>query len=72
MEVVLKNTADYVLQVPLNSGPTIQLAPGEATKPLRKLEVINNRTIKKLEERGCISMMEQKVVKSAKDCTKKK
>ena len=69
--VIVKNTADCVLAIPLKSGRHIQVAPGETTKPLSKLEV-DNRTNKKLVERGCISMMEQKVVKSATDRSEKK
>jgi len=68
----LRNTARHILVIPLNSGRTIHLAPGEVSEPLSEVEVVNNPTIKKLTDRNWISRPKEKIAESLTKRVKKK
>ncbi|MFX0194759.1 MAG: hypothetical protein ACFFCW_01455 [Candidatus Hodarchaeota archaeon] len=46
--VHIANRAKYLLIIPLNSGKTIYLAPGESSRPLEYFEISENEKVEKL------------------------
>lgn len=48
MEVKIMNKARHLVIVPLNSGKTVHLMPGESSEPIDTLETRGNERIKKL------------------------
>jgi hypothetical protein len=48
MACYLTNRGKQLLVVPLNSGATIHLAPGESSSPIEDLEINGNEKVAKL------------------------
>ena len=48
MEITLTNRSPYLLIVPLNSGTTLHLAPGQSSGTVDDLEVNGNLKVEKL------------------------
>ncbi|GEM_PF-4208035 len=56
----ITNRSRQLLVVPLNSGATVHLAPGEEAVGIDPVEVKNNSTIQKMAQRGWIATTETK------------
>lgn len=57
MAVRLTNRARHLLIVPLNSGKTVHLAPGESSGPIADLEIVGNERVAKLSRYGLMTTM---------------
>ena len=57
MPINLTNRSKQLLVVPLNSGATVHLAPGEEAG-VDPIEVKNNGSLEKMVQRGWLSMTE--------------
>lgn len=60
MATSLTNRSRQLLVVPLNSGVTVHLAPGEEAAGIDPIEVKNNTTIQKMAQKGWIVLTETK------------
>ncbi|TAK09728.1 MAG: hypothetical protein EPO39_01780 [Candidatus Manganitrophaceae bacterium] len=58
MATTITNRSRQLLVVPLNSGATLHLAPGEEAPGIDPVEVKNNATLQKMAERGWIALAE--------------
>jgi hypothetical protein len=56
----IANRSRQLLVVPLNSGATVHLAPGEETSGVDPIEVKNNATIQKMAQKGWVVLTETK------------
>lgn len=60
MATSIINRSKQLLVVPLNSGSTIHLAPGEEASGIDPIEVKNNATVQKLAQKGWVALIESK------------
>lgn len=57
MPINMTNRSKQLLVIPLNSGATVHLAPGEETG-VDPIEVKNNAAVEKMAQRGWLSVAE--------------
>lgn len=60
MATSITNRSRQLLVVPLNSGATVHLAPGEETSGIDPIEVKNNAAIQKMAQKGWVVLTETK------------
>lgn len=60
MATTITNRSRQLLVVPLNSGATLHLAPGEEAAGVDPVEVKNNAAIQKMSQKGWIFLTETK------------
>ncbi|MBI3803975.1 MAG: hypothetical protein HY282_09475 [Nitrospirae bacterium] len=60
MSVRMMNRSRQLLVIPLNSGATLHLAPGEAAAGIDSIEVKNNATLQKMAQKGWVVWAETK------------
>jgi len=56
MSLRITNNTNQLLLVPLNSGETIYLAPGESSDPVDEVETKDNQKIEKMSRGGLIEV----------------
>lgn len=60
MATNITNRSRQLLVVPLNSGATVHLAPGEEAAGIDPIEVKNNATVRKMAQKGWVVLTETK------------
>ncbi len=55
MSSTIKNLSKQLLIIPLNSGESIHLAPGETSRPIEDYEMKDNAKSQKLAKRGLMA-----------------
>jgi hypothetical protein len=58
MPFIIQNRAKHLLVLPLNSGGTLHLAPGETSSPVAEFEIENNEKVERLLNEGLIAVTE--------------
>lgn len=58
MAFIIQNRAKHLLVLPLNSGGTLHLAPGETSSPIEDFEIANNEKVERLSEEGLLAVNE--------------
>jgi hypothetical protein len=58
MAFVIQNRAEHLLVLPLNSGGTLHLAPGETSSPVEAFELENNAKVERLSKEGLVVVTE--------------
>jgi hypothetical protein len=58
MAFIIQNRAKHLLVLPLNSGETLHLAPGETSSPVEDFEITNNERVDRLSTEGLIAVNE--------------
>ncbi|MCG3111982.1 MAG: hypothetical protein MCM46_09205 [Candidatus Manganitrophus sp. SB1] len=66
MPMNITNRSKQLLVIPLNSGATLHLAPGEEAGGIDPIETKNNSTLEKMAQRGWVSVAETDEVPRAK------
>jgi len=56
MPFIIQNRAKHLLVLPLNSGGTLHLAPGETSSPVADFEINNNEKVDRLLNEGLIAV----------------
>ena len=64
MAFIIQNRAKHLLVLPLNSGGTLHLAPGETSSPVEDFELANNEKIERLSKEGLIAVNESDAAES--------
>jgi hypothetical protein len=59
MAYTITNLTRHLLVLPLNSGETLHLAPGETSGAVEDYELVNNAKVDKLMSQGLISSSAQ-------------
>ncbi|HEV2708109.1 MAG TPA: hypothetical protein VGV59_19490 [Pyrinomonadaceae bacterium] len=59
MAYTITNLTRHLLVLPLNSGATLHLAPGETSGTVEDYELVNNAKVDKLMSQGMISSSAQ-------------
>lgn len=58
MAFIIQNQAKHLLVLPLNSGGTLHLAPGETSSPIEDFEIANNVKVERLSAEGLLVVNE--------------
>lgn len=58
MAFTIQNRARHLLVLPLNSGGTLHLAPGETSSPVAAFEIDNNEKVERLLNEGLLAVNE--------------
>lgn len=56
MAFIIQNRARHLLVLPLNSGGTLHLAPGETSSPIEDFELENNEKVERLMSDGQLAV----------------
>ncbi|HEX8719724.1 MAG TPA: hypothetical protein VF736_03705 [Pyrinomonadaceae bacterium] len=59
MAFIIQNRARHLLVLPLNSGETLHLAPGETSPPVEEYELDKNAKVERLMQDGLVTATRQ-------------
>lgn len=59
MAFIIQNRARHLLVLPLNSGETLHLAPGETSPPVEEYELAENAKVERLMQDGLVTATRQ-------------